>query len=96
MITIYSLLANSEIRFIGKTKMTDLQEKLDQHIRDAKENPEQFGWINDLLKQGRTPEIKSIFSFADHEADKYEELFLKEFKHFIQVKPTSQKATATY
>lgn len=94
MITIYALLENSEIRFIGKTKTTDLQEKLNQHIRDAKENPEQFGWIIDLLKQGRSPEIKSVFSFADSEADKYEELFLKEFKHFVQVKPSYQKAAA--
>lgn len=91
MITIYALLENSEIRYIGKTKITDLQEKLNQHIRDAKENPQQFGWIIELLKHGRTPQIKSIFSFADDQAAQYEELFLKEFKHFVHVKPAYQK-----
>jgi len=93
MITIYALLENSESRFIGKTKKTDLQEKLNQHITDAKVNPEQFYWIIDLLKQGRMPEIKSIFSFADSEAAKYEELFLKEYKHLIKVKPTSLRTS---
>lgn len=85
MITIYALLENSQIRYIGKTKQTDLDEKLNQHLKEAIERPEQFAWINKLLKQGQKPEIKLIFSFPDDLADQYEELFLKDYRHYKQL-----------
>jgi hypothetical protein len=86
MITIYALLENAQIRYIGKTKKTDLEEKLNQHIKEAQERPEQFAWINSLLKQGSVPEIKSIFSFPDDQADQYEEIFLKDYRHYKDLK----------
>jgi hypothetical protein len=86
MITIYALLENAQIRYIGKTKQTDLEGKLNQHIKEAQARPEQFAWINNLIKQGGIPEIKSIFSFADDLADHYEEIFLKDFRHYKDLK----------
>jgi hypothetical protein len=90
MITIYALLEDSQIRYIGKTKQPDLNKKFNQHLREAIEKPEQFGWITNLIKQGQMPEIKSIFTFPEEEAKHYEALFLQEFKHFVQVKPAVQ------
>jgi len=87
MITIYALLENSQIRYIGKTKKADLSEKLSQHLSEANEKPECFGWMNTLIRQGQMPEIKSIFSFPEEEANHYEELFLEEFRHLVHMKP---------
>jgi hypothetical protein len=85
MITIYALLENSQIRYIGKTKQNNLEEKLNQHLKEAVERPEQFAWIHKLLLQGRKPEIKPIFSFPDELAEQYEELFLKDYRHYKQI-----------
>jgi hypothetical protein len=90
MVTIYALLEDAQIRFIGKTKKTDLQEKLSQHLDEALAKPEQFKWINNLVRQGQKPEIKSIFTFPEEEASYYEELFLQEFRHLVNVKPKFQ------
>jgi hypothetical protein len=86
MITIYVLLDNSQVRYIGKTSKTDLKEKLNQHIQDAISFPEKFGWIANLLKEGRKLEIKPIFSFPEEQSDYYENLFIKDYKYFSGLK----------
>lgn len=86
MITIYVLLDNSQVRYIGKTAITDLKEKLHQHIQDAISNPEKFGWITSLIKEGRAPEIKPIFTFPEDQTDYYENLFIKDYKYFSGLK----------
>lgn len=90
MITIYALLENAQIRYIGKTKKADLQEKLDQHIKEAGEKPGQFGWITKMIKQGIKPEIKPVFTFSEEESPYYEELFLQDFRHLVYLKPNTQ------
>jgi hypothetical protein len=86
MITIYILLDNSHVRYIGKTSQTDLKEKLNQHIKEAMAFPEKFGWIVNLLKEGKAPEIKSIFTFSEDQSEYYENLFLKDYKFFAGLK----------
>jgi hypothetical protein len=87
MVTIYALLDNAQVRYIGKTKKTNLEEKLSEHIREAIEIPEKFGWINTLTRQGLKPEIKSIFTVPEEDVAYYEELFLHEFRHLVNLKP---------
>jgi hypothetical protein len=77
---------NSQVRYIGKTSKTDLNEKLNQHLQDAISFPEKFGWIVNLLKEGKTPEIKSVFTFPDEQLDYYENLFLRDYKYFSGLK----------
>ena len=86
MVTIYALLENNEIRFIGKTKKINLLEKLDQHLNEAKSDPDKSGWINRLLAKGHFLDIKPILTFSDEEAPQYEKLFLNHFKFFIGLK----------
>jgi hypothetical protein len=86
MTTIYVLLENDQIRYIGKTRNSDLDEKLVQHLDEAATNPEKFGWLNNLNKEGKKPEIKPVFSFQDHEAEYYEKLFIRDYKFFAQLK----------
>jgi hypothetical protein len=88
MVTIYALLDESQIRYIGKTKQTDLLEKYNQHIKEAQEQPEKYDWINNMLKQGQMPKIKSIFTFPEEESKQYEKKFLEDFRHLINTKPT--------
>lgn len=86
MVTIYALLENNQIRFIGKTTKLNLLEKLNQHLDEAITDPDKFGWINQLLAKGQTPEIKPVLTFNDDEAPQYEKLFLNHFKFFIGLK----------
>ena len=77
---------NSQVRYIGKTSKTDLEEKLNQHIQEAISQPEKFEWITNLLKDGKSPEIKSIFTFPEEKLDYYEKLFIKDYKYFTGLK----------
>lgn len=86
MTTIYVLLENDQVRYIGKTRNSDLDEKLGQHLDEAATNPEKFGWLNNLNKEGKRPEIRPVFSFQDHEAEYYEKLFIRDYKFFSQLK----------
>jgi hypothetical protein len=86
MTTIYVLLENDQIRFIGKTRKTDLKEKLVQHMDEANTNPEKFEWIGNLFKEGKSPEIKSVFTYKDEEAEYYEKLFISDYKFFSGLK----------
>jgi hypothetical protein len=91
MTTIYVLLENDQIRYIGKTTKKDLQEKLDQHLDEAQANPKKFEWIGNLFKEGKTPEIKPVFKYQDNEADYYEKLFISDYKFFSGLKLTNQE-----
>ncbi len=91
MTTIYVLLENDQIRYIGKTTKTDLKEKLDQHIDEAQNNPEKLGWLGPLFKEGKAPVIKSVFTYHDHEAEYYDKLFISEYKFFSGLTLTNQQ-----
>ena len=86
MTTIYALLDDDQIRYIGKTTNTDLEEKLKQHMQDALANPEKFQWINNLWKKGGTPKIKQIFKYDDSESEFYERMFMDHYKFFSGLK----------
>lgn len=86
MVTIYVLLEDRHIRFIGKTKLTDLDERLDQHLKEADSNPEKYGWITNLSKKGKKPEIKAVFTYDEADADYYEHIFINDYRHFLGVK----------
>lgn len=90
MTTIYVLLENDQIRYIGKTKKTDLNEKLLQHIDEAHSNPEKCGWLDTLFKEGKTPVIKPVFTYHDHEAEYYDKLFISDYKFFSRIKLSGQ------
>ena len=89
MTTIYVLLDNDQIRYIGKTTKANLNDKLEQHQLDAMADPEKFGWITNLFNQGKKPEIKPIVSYNDHESEHYERLFLSDFKYFLGITLTN-------
>lgn len=91
MTTIYVLLENDQIRYIGKTKKSDLKEKLFQHMDEAFNNPEKFEWIGNLFKEGKTPDIKPVFTYQDHEAEYFEKLFISDYKFFSGLKLTNQE-----
>ncbi len=82
MTTIYALLDDDQIRYIGKTTKTNLDEKLKQHMLDAFTYPEKFQWINDLWKKGSSPKIKSIFTYNDNESEFYDKMFIDHYKFF--------------
>lgn len=86
MVTIYTLLENNQIRFIGKTTKANLQEKLDQHLQEAFSDPDKFGWISRLINAGKKLEIKPVITCNDDEASQYEKQFLNDFKFFIGLK----------
>lgn len=93
MTTIYVILENDQIRYIGKTKNTDLEEKLIQHLDEASSNPKKLAWLEDLNKTGKKPEIKPVFTYEDEESEYYEKLFIRDYKFFTSVKLTNpQKA----
>ncbi len=86
MTTIYALLDDDQIRYIGKTTKTDLDEKLRQHMLDAFSFPEKFKWINNLWIKGSSPKIKSIFTYNDNESEFYDKMFLDHYKFFSGLK----------
>lgn len=86
MTTIYVLLDNNQIRYIGKTTKANLQEKLAQHQKEALENPEKFAWMNALHHQGRKPEIKPIISYEDEKSEHVEKVIFSDLKFFLGVK----------
>jgi len=91
MTTIYVLLENDQVKYIGKTTKDDLQKKLDQHLYEAQANPEKFKWIDNLSKVGKAPEIKPVFTYPDHEAEYYEKLFISDFRFFSKLKLTNHE-----
>jgi hypothetical protein len=93
MTTIYVLLDNNQIRFIGKTTKADLNDKLVQHQMDAISDPEKFGWIANMFTEGKKPEIKSIFSYSDEQSEHYERLFLHDFKFFLGIRLTKSETS---
>lgn len=98
MTTIYVLLENDQVRFIGKTKNSDLEEKLLQHLDEANSNPEKFEWLENLCKEGKKPEIKPVFTYQDEEAEYYEKLFISDYKFFSNLRFTgnNQNKPATF
>lgn len=90
MTTIYAILENEQVRHIGKTQKSDLNEKLDQYIIESTSNPQKFEWLNNMIKRGKKPEIKAIFTFQDHESEYYESLFISDYKYFSSVKFSNQ------
>jgi hypothetical protein len=93
MVTIYALLENNQIRFIGKTTKLNLQDKLNQHLNEAVSNPDKFGWISHLIAKGQTLEIKPVLSFNDEDAAQYEKLFLNHYKFFVGLKLNAIEAS---
>jgi hypothetical protein len=81
MITIYALLENKQIRYIGKTTTMNLTERLKQHLLDAMSDHKKFRWLIDLYKKGKKPEIKPIFTYSEEEAEHYEKLFISNFRN---------------
>jgi hypothetical protein len=86
MITIYVLLENKEIRYIGKTTQANMHEKLDQHLKEARLNPEKYEWIVRLEKSGGKPDIKAIFTYDEKESEYYEDLFIHDFRFLLGLK----------
>lgn len=91
MTTIYVLLDNNQIRYIGKTTMADLNDKLAQHHLEATTDPERFGWIANLFNEGKKPEIKSIISYNDEESEHYDKIFLSDFRYFLGITLTNSE-----
>lgn len=89
MTTIYVLLDNNQIRYIGKTTKADLNEKLEQHQLEAMSDPDKLGWIANLFSEGRKPEIKPIISYKDEESEHYERVFLNDFRFFVGITLTN-------
>jgi hypothetical protein len=86
MTTIYVILENDQIRFIGKTRVNDLEEKLSHHLDEATTDPQRFEWLQNLQKEGRKPEIRPVFTYEDHESEYYEKLFMSDYKFFSNIK----------
>lgn len=95
MITIYALLENNQIRFIGKTRKLNLEDKLNQHLNDAALYPDKFGWISRMVSKGETVEIKPVLSYEDEEAEQYEKLFLNHFRFFVGLKLSAFEISST-
>jgi len=91
MTTIYVLLDNNQIRYIGKTTKADLKDKLEQHHLDAMVDPEKLGWITDLFRNGKRPEIKPIVTYNDEDAEHYEKIFFNDFKFFLGIRLTNSE-----
>jgi hypothetical protein len=91
MTTIYVLLDNNQVRYIGKTTKLDLNDKLKQHQLEAMSDPERFGWISDLFSMGKHPEIKPIVSYNDDEAERYEKIFFSDIRFFLGTRLTHQE-----
>lgn len=86
MTTIYVLLDDNQIRYIGKTTKINLSEKLAQHQLEAMANPEKFGWITNLFDQGKKPEIRPIVSYDDDKAERYEKVFFSDLRFFLGIR----------
>jgi len=86
MTTVYVLLDDNQIRYIGKTTKVNLEEKLAQHQKEALENPGKFTWMNELHYQGRKAEIKPIISYEDEKSEHFEKVLFSDLKFFLGVK----------
>ena len=92
MTTIYVLLDNNQIRYIGKTTKVDLNDKLAQHQLEAKSDPEKFGLISNLFREGKRLEIKPVIRYNDNESEHYEKVFLSDLRFFLGVTLTGSEA----
>lgn len=86
MTTLYVLLEGTQIRYIGKTKHNNLEEKLKQHINDAISDPDKFRWISNLLKSGKKPGIRAVYTCNDCDAERFEKQFIQDYRYILGLK----------
>lgn len=86
MTTLYVLIDNDQVRYIGKTETQNLSQKLNEHIEEAKLNPDKFGWILEMGREGKKPELIPIFTYSDQNDEYYEKLFISNYKLFLRLK----------
>lgn len=86
MTTIYVILENNQVRYIGKTKKSDLNERLNQYLEEAKSNPEKYVWLSKYSRNGKKPEIVPVFTYQENEAEYYEKLFISNYRYFSIVR----------
>jgi predicted GIY-YIG superfamily endonuclease len=89
MKTIYVLLDENKICYIGKTEASDLNQKLNQHLDEAKHDPEKFEWIRKMFLEGRKPELIPIFTYSKKDEAYYEKLFISHYRFFLGLKLTN-------
>ncbi|HEX2935027.1 MAG TPA: GIY-YIG nuclease family protein [Bacteroidales bacterium] len=86
MTTLYVLIDNDQVRYIGKTETQNLSQKLNEHIEEAKSNPDKFGWILEMGREGKKPELIPIFTYSDQNDEYYEKLFISNYKFLLKLK----------
>jgi hypothetical protein len=86
MKTLYVLIDNDQVRYIGKTETQNLSQKLNEHIQEAKSNPSKFGWILNMFREGKRPELIPIFTYSDQNDEYYEKLFISNYKLLLRLK----------
>lgn len=86
MKTLYVLIDNDQVRYIGKTETQNLSHKLNDHLQEAILNPGKFGWIMDMFREGKRPELIPIFTYSDPNDEYYEKLFISNFKLLLRLK----------
>lgn len=86
MKTLYVLIDNDQVRYIGKTETQNLSQKLNEHIQEAKLNPSKFGWILNMFREGKRPELIPIFTYSDQNDEYYEKLFIMNYKLLLRLK----------
>lgn len=86
MKTLYVLIDNDQVRYIGRTETQNLSQKLNEHIQEAKLNPSKFGWILNMFREGKRPELIPIFTYSDQNDEYYEKLFIMNYKLLLRLK----------
>jgi hypothetical protein len=86
MKTLYVLIDEDQVRYIGKTETLNLSQKLNEHIHEAMENHGKFGWILDMFREGKRPELIPIFTYSDQNDEYYEKLFISNYKFLLKLK----------
>lgn len=86
MKTLYVLIDSDQVRYIGKTETENLSKKLNEHIREALVNPGKFGWLLNMFRQGKKPELIPIFTYTDQNDEYYEKLFISNYKFLLHLK----------
>jgi hypothetical protein len=86
MKTLYVLIEDDQIRYIGKTETDNLSQKLNEHIMESQQYPGKFNWIKKMRREGRRPELVPIFTYADHNDEYYEKLFMSNYKLLLRLK----------
>lgn len=86
MKTLYVLIDADQVRYIGKTETENLSNKLNEHIQEAKMNPTKFGWLLNMFREGKRPELIPIFTYNDQNDEYYEKLFISNYKLLLKLK----------